>query len=462
MFFFFLFYYKTQKALSEGNLVVLKDFGFEKGATFELKFLSLESIQHASIFLLNHEEKSQLPKNIMNATEICANSSSYTFASLTANPESAPLQDKIPNSGVYYPFVADCSNLLNGKKLQFKIEMKFENPSTHLDTRQVNLLYTLPILIIISAILLAMWYINWFNHRNVGIKLHSFMTATFTCAFLSVLFDYFLILKLNKSDNDGGLFLVSKIVQLVAAAILFSTLLLASKGWCIIKDKIKICEIALSLFYSFIFMALEELITFVYLGEMEIFVLLIAIIFIGLFIRELISSINDASLHIIAHKLVIQNEGIDPESTPIAFKHRMYQYFQYTVVAGCIAIILRIAVSSIFGVDEWIDTTLSVSIAMILLTILGLIFKLRDQDVAGYSFVGTNHGEHSMEIPLNDIEDIKDSRHELKQEEPLPAPPVDVPTTAEIVIASPNGKQAIKAEMSKNPEMEDDLDKLAV
>ena len=461
MIFFFLCYYKLQKAFSAGNLFILKDFGFEKGATFELKFKKLDTIKSASIFLLNHDEKSLLPKNIMNSTEICANASDFEFTSLNANPESEPLKNSITKAGVYYPFVADCSNLLKGNKLQFEIEMKFENPSTHLDTRQVNLLFTLPILVIVSAVLLGFWYINWFNHRNVNIKLHTFMTATFTTGFLTVLFDYFLILKLNKSDSDGGLFLISKVIQLVAAAILFSTLLLASKGWCIIKDKIRICEIAVSLLYSFIFMALEELISFVYLGEMEIFVLLIAIIFIGLFIRELISSINDASLHIIAHKLVIQNEGIDPESTPIAFKHRMYQYFQYTVVAGCIAIILRIALSSIFGIDEWIDTTISTSIAIILMTILGLIFKLRDQDLAGYSFVGTNHGEDNMDIPLNDIEEAKEQK-ENKQEVQLPSPPVDVTTTAEIVIASPSGKHAYKAEMSKNPEAEDELDQLAV
>ena len=451
--FFFLSFYKVQKILVENNIITLSNFGFESGATYEMSFKKLENLKSASYFLISESEKKLLPKNLNNASQICSNTSFIAIKDLKASTSSKPLKGNISTTGVYTPIVADCSATLKNKKMNFELLMKFENPTTHLDIRQVKSLTLMPILICLSTILLILWIINWAMHKSLTIRLHYFISATFILSYTMYIFNYLLLAKLHQSDDDNGLRSIAIITKLLSRAILFATLLLAAKGWCIIKDTVKFSEIALSLSYSFIFMALRLLVEFVYLGNFTIYVLLVAIIFIGLFIKEMTTSINTASLHILAHLLVIQNEGIDAESTPIYLKHRMYQHFQYIVVIGCIIIVIKTSVEATAETPEWLNTFIDQLTEMILLSCIGIIFRLRGSDEAGYTAVGNKDRAAPVEVAMDDLDAfrIDDEKHEGKQWEEgmeLPAQPVIVSTTTEVVLATPNGTENVRAEVT--------------
>jgi hypothetical protein len=453
---FFLSFYKSQRFLIENNILVLSDFGFEKGATYEMAIEKLEKIDHISFFLVSAPEMKLLPKNIINASHVCANESIISIKDLKASGGSPPLKGNITTSGVYTPIIADCSSLLKSQKLNFQISLKFKNPTTYLDIRQVKSLTIMPILICVSTILLVFWIINWIKHKSLTIRLHYFMSATFFLSYIMYIFNYILLVRLNKCDDDGGLKFISIVLVLLSRAILFSTLLLAAKGWCIIKDTVKFSEIALSLGYTFVFMALRLVVEFVYLGEFAIYVLLIAIVFIGLFIKEMTTSINTASLHVLAHLLVIQNEGIIPESTPIYLKHQMYQQFQYIVVIGCIMVVVKTSVEATVNTPEWVNNALDQITEMILLTCLGIIFRLRGSDEAGYTVVGSKDRAAPIEVALDDLDTFKlgENKHEGKQWEvgmELSPQPVIVSTTTEVVLATPSGTENVRAEVTSTP-----------
>ena len=267
--------------------------------------------------------------------------------------------------------------------------------------------------------------------------------------------DFILLLRLNHHDTDFGLQIFSIIFSLLSRGMFFSTLLLAAKGWCIIKDTIHLREIAASLLCSFLFMSLQKIIEYIYLGKYAIYAMAVALLFIALFIYELVQSINQASLHIMAHLLVIQNEGIDAESTPVYLKHRMYAFLQKTIILGCILALVCMVITSVTEAPLWASATLQYISEIIILTAFGCIFRLRATDSAGYSMVGDSNLTSSIEVALDDIKEFNLGKEGKQWQEgmELPAQPTIVSTPAVIVLSSPDGTEALKAEMTPNQDL---------
>lgn len=450
MILFFIQFYKVQHIFTESNYSALKDFGFEKGADFSIYLKSISSKSQLSLFMLNKTEKHSLPSIIMNSNPFCNRNTSFKYEYRNAKVENQTLSGTIDEPGVYYPIVVSCDTKLQHTNLNFHIVLSFHNPTTNLDIRQVPLIKILPIFILINTILLALWLYNWYSHKNVHIRLHKFISFTFVTTYLMFLVDWILLLRLNHHDDDLYIQSFAIIFSLIARGMFFSTLLLAAKGYCILKDTIYLKEIAASLIYSFVFMSLEKIVDFVFLGQYGIYVMSIALVFVALFIYELIKSINDASIQIQAHMLVIQNEGIDAASTPIYLKHRMYFFLHKIIVLGCCLVLICMLISSVVDAPEWISTSLQCLSELIIMTAFGCVFRLRDTDSAGYSMVGEANMDSSIEIALDDARyfSLEKEGKQWQEGMDLPKQPTVVSTPAVIVLSSPDGTESLNAEMS--------------
>jgi hypothetical protein len=208
---------------------------------------------------------------------------------------------------------------------------------------------------------------------------------------------FFEVSDLNVHDTSPILTPVRLLLTVLSAAAFCLTFLLATKGWCIIRDDIPLREFIACACYSLAFICLGAPALCLNEGPLQIASLFLTLIFVVLFIRELFSSVNDASLRIVAHLLAISNAGIDPETTPIYKKHKMYQRLHSAIVLGCVLLLLKVTMVLIVPLDFWIDEVITDGIVITGLAAFAAIFRLREVEVFGYDVIEENdRNEYSL------------------------------------------------------------------
>ena len=462
IFLFSLFYKDTITINSDALLVSVESFGFEKGGISSTRFTNGVESKTLYFAAFNSDEqkkflKLRYPNN--NATFICQNKDKYKIFE-NVNEKGGVIEFTVEENMTYYYKVIECGNV---DKLKCKFLNIFTNPSTHLDIRWVGIIKAKTINLIVFGSILGLWFINWFRHFKVQIWIHYLFTLTFIFAVLLDVTRLFELKELDKKDVSLFLTSVRVIVEIIGAVIAFTTLLLASKGWCIIRDEISLKEMILSIFYSVAFFVLITLPQYFYLGVLELPVFLCSLLFVALYVRDLIVSINNASYQIMAHMLAISNEGIDPQTTPVYQKHLMYQYFEYAVIGACTLVLIKICISLFIELKLWVDETLSDIIEIIMLVAVFLIFRLREETAAGYTTIDTDE-----EFQLSDIESIRSSnfgKGGRKWEEGMALPampkiirnrtirdeeqPNETQQNPTVVLVSPDGTENINVRIEK-------------
>jgi hypothetical protein len=138
---------------------------------------------------------------------------------------------------------------------------------------------------------------------------------------------------LDCTDEAGSLTIARLTLTIVGDSVLAWTLLLAAKGWCIIRDSLSVPDAVKSVVVS------VALITFMFLmteraryGSAILALAVLSLVSFGLFVLEMIRSVNQASMHIMAHRMAMGNAGIAPQTTPLYRKHRLDHIFSYSVV----------------------------------------------------------------------------------------------------------------------------------
>lgn len=458
---FFLFYRNTVRINVQASTFNIESFGFEKGGKSATRFLSYSNSQTLYFVILNSEEQkiySKQRQSLNNASALCSMKENYThFQKIIDIPNSYEFIVDEPT--VYYYKIVECGP---SNKIEARLVNTFVNPSTHLDIRWVGIIKAKIITILISIVVLSYWFINWFFHFRVQIWIHYLFTLTFIFV---VLTEFVRLLEFKALDQeDVSVFWTPLRIsfEVIGSIIGFLTLLLASKGWCIIRDEISVKELILAVVYSVISLIFVAIPQYFYLGSFELPAFLLSLLFVGLYVRELIVSINDASLHILAHMLAISNEGIDPQTTPVYRKHLMYQYFEYAVIGACTLVLVEICIQMFVEVPYWIFETMTDFVIIIVIIVLEIIFRLRVSTNGTYE---TIHGSGDREMQLADIETASRGgfreKGGRKWEEGMPLPEMpniiknkqerrqeeDLPT---VIISSPDGTESLNAIVEPN------------
>lgn len=457
---FLIFYRNTVRINTQVKIVAIEDFGFEEGGQSNTRFISHGSSNSLFFAVLDSEQQREFAKQRIpssNSTLIC-NDHSNTRHFKNVSELKTNYEFVVDKDTVLYYKLFECGNATN---IDVKLVNVFSNKSTRMDTRWIGIIPAKLCTIIIFFLMLCYWFFNWFLHFRVQIWIHYFFTLTFVLSFLIETVRYYELRTLDQQDISTFWTPLRVVLEIVGMITAFTTLLLASKGWCIIRDEISLTEMLLSVLYSIIFVILLEIPQYFFLGVLELPVFLCSLIFVGLYVRELIVSINDASLHILAHMIAISNEGIDPQTTPVYRKHQMYQYFEGAVIAGCTLVLVKICISMFVDIKLWISETLTDSIEIILLLTIEVIFRLRGTSAGAYETVLSQNRENN-EIHLEEIETFKDSGGRKWEEGmPLPGMPSIVkgnknddekPKEANnptIIISSPDGTEAASAVVEK-------------
>jgi hypothetical protein len=424
----------------------LHDFGFEANATFRIEFTDLLMVTEYAFALLTNRDSDAFSRLLTEKADSlagCTNLSlfgpySYTFRPLDKRRFS--LNGTISAKSVLTPTILNCHAPIG----TIRISETYASPATLLDFRHLKTLKLKYIPIVVNVIILVLWLMNWLRFPRICIPLRHFHTAILICGVLAPSIRLRELSVLNTSDADGGLTNTRIVFSIFAEALLFATLLLTAKGWCIVRDTLEVSEVIRSIVYSFAYITFALLLTErQYFGWRMYFLAGLVMVSSGFFIVELVISINRASLHILAHLLVISHAGIAPGTTPVYQKHRMYHCFQFSVVAFCALLMAKLIISIVVRVDYWIDELIGNLLRSGIYATLAALLRLRGNEAGEY----TSIAEAPTEMALSELEALGLDPDNIPEgggipwEEGmrLPGRPVIVERTSLVTLSSPDG-----------------------
>lgn len=452
---FLLAYKYTYRASINGEFVGVENFGFQANGTYSFSvkdstqpiiFGILPNSQYKSISKANPSKEDYCPSNLSDPTSKPKVDFSPSQILLLEGEEKT-LRGQVDTESVYVFFYFSCGS----SKYSATYSAEFSNPNTKLDTREFPLLILDPISIGIYAVLLTLWLINWIMNCRLKIYIHFILSAVFILATLTSAARYGVLMDSAKHHTRMSVQWIFILFNLLFLFGIFLFILLASKGWCIIRESIKFTELILAIVFTLLFLILQTINDYGRIGKYDFIIVLFMILFLVLYVWQLISSLNSATLHIRAHLLAIGNAGIDARTTPIWQKYLMYQFLQWTIIVLCLLLIVYIIVTYIFEDLIWLSTLLADVQNIVVLILLGINFRLRSKDAQnGYQMIEEPLEEQfdTSQFALQDIEnmnidDLQTGGKTWESGMPLPRPPQIIETPAIVTLESPDGTTEI-------------------
>lgn len=406
----FLINYKNKHTIKTStSAIFLSDFGFESNASFSVAFENLDS--HVCFTFVSKDDYKSVRNKMTVESVYCEDFNNSKYFHLFTPNSQLPYEGNIIKKGIYFPLVVDSQRNLNklteaktalsaSKSIQSskyiidaQVTEIFVNPNSHLDYRWNGIIEGKIGILVVVFIFLIFWFINWFRNFSIQIWLHYCLTGVFVSYLINQTIRFFLLKKMIETDDTYAFSIFSTIFSLFSEIIFYATILLCAKGWCVVRDSISIKEIILCLTYSTLFMIFRILAEKIVTGSWAIVVIILALISIIFFIRELLKSINNAHLLILAHLLAIANAGYDIKTTPIYQKHVMYNSFSILLLTSLVLILIYMIVYIFIDIPYVADELTQDSIQVFFLGGLILLFRLRGGKRRNYTLIsgGSSH-----------------------------------------------------------------------
>lgn len=396
-------YYKQIDTL--GDIYILDSFGFKANATFKVTFTNVRTPQLYYALLSEND----YPFDFLISTRVkslCQGAPPVPdFKTYVHHGNTYEFSGVITKKSVYIPIIYNCAS--NTTKVT--LDEIFINPSSFLDYRWIGSDWSHFGITIYYTLLFIIWTINWCLHCNSRIKIHYFISASIIFGLLYHVSSYVEFIMLAK-DNSATISTIVRICFNVSyISILFITLLLSAKGWCVYRVSLSCKEIFFSVLYALCYTAFNCLLTFANIKSADAVLSIIAVLTIALFIRELIVSINHSRLHFLAYLYIISEAGINPESTPIYAKYRAFIYLKISVVVCCVFVIARIVVTIFVSVLFWVKQFVLDFVLVMMLSFMCFIFRLRsDKSADQYQMIedGDIDASEPKKLTMSEIQRI--------------------------------------------------------
>jgi hypothetical protein len=424
----------------------LHDFGFEARATFQVSFDRLSPDATYGFALLTNSDRAAFSRLLTHKAMPsvgCANLSlfgPYFYNFSSSDTKHFTLKGIIFAKAVLTPTILNCHTSLG----TLLVSETYSNGATLLDFRHLQTLKLKSIPIAADFAIFIVWLINWIRFYRICIPLHHFQTSILVCGVFAPSLRLRELSVLNASDADGGLTAARIVFSILADALLFTTLLLTAKGWCIVRDTLQVSEIVRSFVYGFAYITFALLLTErQHYGWWMYLLVVLAMSSSGFFIAELVASMNRASLHILAHMLVISSSGVAPATTPVYQKHQLYHYFQFSVVTFCGLLMVKLVISIVMKVDYWIDELVGDLLRSGIYATLAVLLRLRGSEGGEY----TSIADAPTEMALSELETVNVDPQNILERGGVPREegmqllerPVIVEQTSLVTLSSPDG-----------------------
>lgn len=296
---------------------------------------------------------------------------------------------------------------------QGEITLVLKNPGSYLDSQMEPCLYSEPIFSLTVLIILIFWIINWVQNiihsgsqYQFAFTLHEFITITYIVSLIYSICQVFELWTLHKKDCTTLLSEFSILLRFLQYWALFASMLLASKGWCIVHESISLCSVFYCIFSSLLLSFPLIIMEYFIVGNWSYLVLVCGMIGILIYYRLMVTSIRDATLYVIAHLAVIKEQGIDPKTTPVYSKYKIFRGISWGVVSYFLITFLVSSISSFADIPYYVEDIVQDAITLLLLGAAAYIFRLRRDMRRGYMMIGDV--DENIEPQTFSREDVKE------------------------------------------------------
>jgi hypothetical protein len=418
---------------SSSDLSAPTEFGFTTSGRYVFTIIS--ATRSPIVFgLVTKKQYDGLPVHDVNMTALLSGDDRLCDVQETYIDSPATLSGNISEQNIYRIF------LFSGVSSSYSavISLDFSNGHTRLDYREFPGLIEQPIALGLFGAVLIFWLVNWLLNCSLRIYIHRLLTGMFVSAVVARCLRYVLLKDRDVHDLRLGTYAVSVMSAVIFEQFLYVVILLCAKGWCIVRSRIKRTELIRSVILTVVLVVVRAVEENTSPGRtMGYIIILTIIVALFLYVRELIKSIHLASMYLEAYLLEIRNADIDPMSTPVWRKQRMFDQLQYCILAYCVCMLVTLIVGVFVDEWPWVPALMQDIVDLSIVIGMAIVFRLRGGARNGYQEIGES------DLMLEDIEVVPAVgalRKGGKQWETgmvLPPPPGTRPST--ITIVSPEG-----------------------
>jgi hypothetical protein len=300
------------------------------------------------------------------------------FADIVRIPD-APWESTIPSSGRYQVVLQVHDTIAS---------VTLHNPTSYLDATWQPCLITKPAFAILLSALFLYWSINWLLNFSMSLTLHTFVSFTIFFALIATILSALEIKHFDSSDDSTGL-TVAAIVALFASDTLFCwTTILTAKGWSLVMESLSIADLLVSFFASVLLTVPLACIGNLHLGIADYIFLIAAVVGLVVYYRAVLNSIDASITHVIGHLLVIAERGIDPRTTPIWQKYRMFRGLLWVMLAYFAMQTLAAGLTKFTNCPYFGTQLIRDCASLVLMVAAVVLFRLRQGTRDGYMIIG--------------------------------------------------------------------------
>jgi hypothetical protein len=290
----------------------------------------------------------------------------------------------IEDPGVYFPYVFSCDQLFS----RYSIELEMRNPDSLLSADFHPSLLIKPIMIGFLGVVMVFWIVNWIRNFTLKNYLHLTLSAVFFVQLLYLLIGFIELRNLTNHDTNPPLTISRLVLSVIDEISIMTFMIICSTGFLIITRELQIRKVILAVIYSTLVVIPLVLIEQLSLSSWDFVFVSLFVFGISLYYSEIVSSINRATLVVLAHLLLISREGIDIRTTPIYSKFRMFTSISWLLMLYFASVCLSLLFTELGRIPYWIRDLVKDFANLIILAVSAFVFRLRKATNEGYQMVG--------------------------------------------------------------------------
>ena len=330
-------------------------------------------------------------------------SSEFPLTRLFAKPDT--FNGTLAEGGTYTLMWMACPQS-EGDKATYTLSFRFVNPNTFLSLNEYPMVYGTPLVTVVLGGFLVLWFVNWLCNFSMKNKLHLLLTIAYVFTFIYYIVCCCTIVQQHKSDEPSNLPLACRVLRVFQETILLLVMSLAAEGWYIIRPDIKWREAVICAVLAVAVCVPAAVLDYADMSLVAaVFVLILFAVTGVLFYMNLLRHVGRARKQVMAHLVVIQEQGINPKTTPIYQKYTMFKSLSVTVLGYFLLLFTRSIFMSVWTFPEWIAELTYYILLSALMIVVGTFFKMKKETREGYFMIG-EEGEPRV-FTGNDIETLE-------------------------------------------------------
>jgi hypothetical protein len=242
----------------------------------------------------------------------------------------------------------------------------------------------MPVELLALFLILVSWVVNQIVFRRGIVSLQHFITLAMILGGATVCLNYSVLWSDSLQDESTFLNLGQNLTGMMFEITIYSTLILAAKGWCIVVPHVLTSDIIEIVLYCSVLFIFRELYAKI---QMVVFAVCMFALTSGLMLLlwlSLVDGIKTVDKRIVAHMRIIYSAGINPYTTPIYYKHLIYSFLVHVTVIYFSGNVVLMSLELTGSLRAWVKDMFTWILNVGLLCSLGFLFRLRKVDCSGY------------------------------------------------------------------------------